>query len=454
MDTSRVFNLKNILFGLGIFATVVAVLGFSGRLPGFTNKNSTANQLSGTVTIWGTLPKENVQPTLDLFNKNIAKTYSVVYQEVAEEDLVSTLIQNLADGSSPDLILAPYSYILQNEKRLTVIPNTVISEIDYKKTFVDESALLLTKGGYLGLPVSIDPLILFFNRDLLSSAGFGNPPTTWDQLFDYASRITKVNQDKSLKVSTIPFGTYRNIPHITDLVLALVMQLGSLEPVSKSFGKDTSGNLIPKYKVNLNNDPTNPESGAGPLNLILAFMKNFSDSQKETFNWHNNMPNALTNFLAGSQAFYIGYASEAGYIKNANQKLYFDYTYLPQAAGRNIATTYGRMYTLALLKSAPNSAAAYSTMLSLVTGSYSANLAGATGGVSALKSVLAAPTGDQASIIFNRSALFAKGFQDLHRDQLESLMQESIENVYTGFRSTVEAAKDLSKSLQDIYDRN
>ena len=454
MNTSNILNLKNILFGLGIFAVAIAMLGFSGKLPGFTNQPKNGNQFSGKVTIWGTLPKENIQKTLDLFNKNSAKTYSVIYKEVAEDSLVSTLIQTLADGSSPDLILAPYSYILQNEKRLAILTKGVISEIDYKNTFADEGEVLLTNAGYLGLPISIDPLILYFNRDLLSSSGFGNPPTTWDQFFDYNLKITKRNNNGDFKVSTIPFGTYRNIPHITDIVLAMVIQLGSLEPVSKSFGKDVNGNFIPKYKVNVNDDPYNPGSEAGPLNIILAFMKNFADSQKETYNWHNNMPDALLNFISGSQSFYIGYASEASYIKNANQKLYFDYTYLPQVAGKNIFTTYGRMYTLSLLKSAPNSAAAYSTMLSLSTGKYSSALSAATGGVSALKSVLAAPSGEQSSIIFGKSALTAKGFQDLHRDQLESLVKQSIESVYTGSKSTVEAAKDFSGNLQEVYNQN
>jgi len=112
------------------------------------------------------------------------------------------------------------------------------------------------------------------------------------------------------------------------------------------------------------------------------------------------------------------------------------------------------MYTLSLLKSAPNSAAAYSTMLSLATGKYGSTLSGSTGGVSALKSVLAAPSGEQSSIIFGKSALTAKGFQDLHRDQLESLVKQSIESVYTGSKSTVEAAKDFSGNLQEVYNQN
>lgn len=454
MNFSSVLNVKNILLGLGIFAVVIAILGFTGKLPGFTDSESEKNKFSGNVTIWGTLPKENIQNILDLFNKNIAKTYTVIYKEIDEENFTNTLMQHLADGTSPDLIIAPYSYILQNEKRIFPITKETISEFDFRNKFVDQSSVLLSFNGYLGFPISVDPLVLYFNRDILSFSGVTNPPSTWDQFFELESKITRENYDGSFKISTIPFGTYNNIPHITDIVMAMIMQISPSQPISKTFINDANRNLVAKYHVNLNTNTDDENNNIGPLNNVLSFMKNFADSKKETFNWHRNMPNALDNFIAGNQAFYIGYSSEVNYIKNANQKLYFDYIYLPQIADSNISSTYGKMYVISILKNSPNLAAAYSTALALTTGEYSNMLSSSVGGVSAYRANINLMNKDQASQIFGRSALISKGFQDIHRNELEFLMRQAIESVYSGSASTVEASKVFSESLQEIYDNN
>ena len=406
------------------------------------------------VKIWGTIPEDSLAFTLEIFNKQNVNSYSVTYTEVKENQISSALITALADGQAPDLILAPSYIILQNVKRLNLIPQNVISEIDFRNIFVDASQILISSQGYLGLPVSVNPLIMYYNRDLLSSAGLTNPPATWDQFFDYESQITRFNDEnnESLKISTIALGTYNNIPNITDIIMAMIMQIKQGPPISRSFEKDTRGNLNANYQILFNENLKNLEVTPGTLNTVLAFMQKFSNPKEATYNWHHLMPNALSQFLIGKLAFYIGYASELNYIKSANQKLYFDYTYLPQVAKTNINTTYGKLYTLSMLKNSQNPAATYAALLNFTTGSQSASLAAATGGLSALKARLAASQGNQASVISGRSGLIAKSFYNLYPQKLEALMKIAIESIYTGQSDTVAAEKKLIENLQAIYD--
>ena len=73
------------------------------------------------------------------------------------------------------------------------------------------------------------------------------------------------------------------------------------------------GNFSAKYTVNMNE--YNTETGISPLNSSLAFTKDFADIQKPIYNWTPRSSNALNEFISGNLAFYIGYASEAAYIK-------------------------------------------------------------------------------------------------------------------------------------------
>ena len=273
-------------------------------------------------------------------------------------------------------------------------------------------------------------------------------------LYNYEKKITKLDSNNDPTLSTIAFGTYDNIPHITDIIMAMILQQGQT-PVVPASGVDSNGNSSLSYQVMV--DQSVNQGGISPLNSVFAFTKDFSDRQKATYNWNAKSKDALQEFISGNLAFYIGYSSEASYIKSANQKLYFDYTYIPQIDGSNVTATYGNLYTIFMLRTSPNASATslpYQVMVSLATGPFSQNLVSMTGGVSALKSNIAAniSSGDQGAEIFGNSALISKNFYNLHKTDLESLMREAIRRIYNGEMGTVEASQAFSDSLQSVYD--
>ncbi len=112
---------------------------------------------------------------VDNFDKT-AKTYNMVYTEVKEKDINQKLILALADGYAPDLLITPSEVVFANQNRLLPISKTTITETDFRNLFIDGASILIDSSGYLGLPLSIDPLVLYYNRDILSSNGFSDPP--------------------------------------------------------------------------------------------------------------------------------------------------------------------------------------------------------------------------------------------------------------------------------------
>lgn len=448
MDFKRFLNFKTILLGIGIFAAILAVLIFSGKVPLF---NSASKQkLTGTVRVWGTIPSMNMTYFVDAFDKE-AKTYNMEYTEIPYSEINQKLVMALADGYAPDLIIAPSEIAFANSNRIYPVSPSTIPEASFRNMFADiSSSLIEMPSGYLALPISVDPLVLYYNRDVLASAGFLEPPKTWGDLYRYEDKITKIDNG-NITMSTIAFGTYDNIPHISNILLAMVLQQGETI-VSKEYSVDALGNYFPKYFVNVDN--LNSNTGVSPLNSALSFSKDFADSQKSTYNWSARSRDALSQFVSGNLAFYIGYASEANYIKSANQKLYFDYTYLPQVEGAQISATFGNLYTIFMLKTSSSPDLAYPVMVALATGPFSKNLVQVTGGMPALKTDIAESlaSGDQGAEIFGNSVLISKSFYDLHRNDLENLMREAVRQVYNGEKSTVEASQKFAEDLQAVYD--
>ncbi len=447
MNFQKFLNFKNILLGAGIFVMLIAIASFSGKLPIF---NSSSQKLKGNVYIWGTIPRNNISQYISDFYKE-TEGLNLIYTEIRYEDFNSKLTSALADGVAPDLILVPIDILFANANRLYPLSFQSFSESSFRNTYVDSASILIDSliEGYLGLPVSVDPLVLFYNRDILSTNGFSDPPKTWADFYHYEDKITKI-KDGNITMSTIAFGTYDNIPHITDILLAMIFQQGEI-PVSRQQNFDVNGDYYSSYIVNVDN--ISETTGLSPLNSALAFTKDFSDTQKSTYNWSARSTSAREQFIAGNLAFYIGFASEAYYIKLANQKLYFDYTYLPQVEGSQVSATYANLYAVSMLRTTPNINLAYPTMITLSTGPLADNLAYAIGGLSPLKTSIAynISYGDQRSEIFGNSVLISKTFYDLHRSTLEDLMREAIRQIYNGEKSTVEASHIFTEALQDAY---
>ncbi len=449
MNFLKFLKFKNILLGIAIFAVIIAILGFSGRVPIFKSKKD--QKLTGTLRVWGTLPKNKMIDFQKAFDKE-AKTYSLSYTEISENEFNNRLISSLADGASPDLIIAPLEILFSNEKRVQNIPLVNMPETQYRNTFIDASSILIdSQNGYLGFPVSIDPLILYYNRDILSSNGFLTAPTNWGELYTYTNKITKYSYSGEPKLSTIAFGTFSNIPYITDILLAMILQQGQ-NIVEKRYIKDSVGDFKIKYDVTINS--ALDDNSVNPLNSVLAFTKDFADIKKSVYNWSPKLNNALQEFLSGNLAFYIGYASDLDYIKTSNQKLYLDYAILPQVENSKILSTYGKLYVIFMLNTSPSPDLAMPVMQAIATTYFGDMIAEVVGGITPQKQKIAEAinSGDHLSEILGNSALISKSFYDLYHKRLDSLMKSAINQLYNGEKSSVEVSDELTETLQEIYD--
>ncbi len=62
----------------------------------------------------------------------------------------------------------------------------------------------LVDGKRWGLPFDGDSHVLFYNEELLASAGFDGPPTTWDRYLEMAAKITADHPDGSVYGAVLP----------------------------------------------------------------------------------------------------------------------------------------------------------------------------------------------------------------------------------------------------------
>lgn len=431
--------LRNILLGLGVFAALFSVLIFSGKIP--IGKSS--EQAKGEVTIWGTVPETAMNPIVQNFNSQ-SRTYRVLYRELREENFNQTLLEALASGTGPDMILAPHQIIISQTNRLYAFPIASLSEKAYKDMYVDGASIFFTPQGATALPVSIDPLVLFYNRTLFSKHGIINPPQYWDEVLNITPTLTVRNQKGGFDESAIALGA-PNTPYVKDILMATVKELGQ-SPVLKQY----RGDGVPFFTVTANT-PALAGGEVYPLATAARFFTQFADPTKSSYTWNQFSGDADDLFVAEKLAMYIGYASELPVLRARNPKADIDMSYFPQTKGYNTFTTGGRMYGLATLSSSKNPVTAFTVQGQFAGVGISPAIASSLGTVPALRSYAATPG---LAEVIGRSMLVASPWYDLFPAQSSQLASSMLADIVNGRLGPSDAASSFVSRLQDLYTPN
>lgn len=419
----------------GLFA-LLAILIFSGVLPIFKGSSTTP---TGAVTVWGTIPSKTIMP---LFNNLMSKNNSlkVTYVEEKTETFESDLLEALAAGTGPDLFLLPQDLIVREENKILLIPFTSFAERDFKNTYIEEGELYLTKGGILGLPLTVDPLVMYWNRDLLSVAGIAEPPKYWDEFLNLAPLLSKRDQSGNLSQSAVSLGEFKNVLYAKDILATLMFQVGN-RIVERSPGG--------AYEVTLGDVPK--PGSPRPAEEIFRFYTQFADAAKPAYSWSRSLPASKERFLSEKLAFYFGYASELAELRAKNPHLNFDVASLPQIRNQKIQSVFGRMRAVAISRSAKNVNGAFYLALTMAGKEFTDPLAAALGLPAPRRDSLSTRAADPYIAIFGQAALIAHGWLDPSPKDTDRIFGEAVENTLSGKYRLSEAAITVDQELTNLF---
>lgn len=362
---------------------------------------------------------------------------TINYVEKDSKSLDEEFTEALAQGGGPDLIITTQDQFLKQKGKLLAIPYQSIGERDFKQTFVEEGELFMTAEGIYGLPLSVDPLVLYYNRDILSSAGFARPIAYWDEIYTASTKLTKRDAAGNLTQSTIALGETRNISHVKEILSLLLLQAGT--PITGYVGVELRPLL--SYNFDL---PVMPGEAA------LDFYTQFSNQAKPYYSWNRTLPDAQNHFTSGDSAYYIGYASELRTLRGKNPTLNFGVSSVPQSrvALRNI--TYARLYAVAISRGTRNPAAAFEAARILVSRDVAGPLAQILVLPPARRDLLSQKPSDAVLPVYYDAALQAKGWLDPENVTTGNIFNKMIDDVIAGRARTIEAVNTADRALEAL----
>jgi len=421
-----------------IFITVLVIFAVAG-IATFALSKNTGSADAPQLVMWGTFDSAVMSGFLSEVSTDHRKEVNVSYVQKSPASLESDMIEALARGQGPDLILLPQDLISKEINKFYPVPFSSYPERDFKDAFVEEGELYLSPVGIIGFPFSIDPIVMYWNRDMLSNAGFAIPPKRWTEFASLVPKVTKKDSSGNITQSLVSFGETRNVEHAKDIVALLSIQAGT--PI---VSRDTQGNLTSVFSMQ--------GSTLAPAEEAMRFFTEFANPVKSLYSWNRSLPTARASFVSGRLALYLGYASELTGIRAANPNLNFDVAEVPQTGART--TTFGQMHALAILKSSPNVSAAY-LAASVLTSSPVISQWVAKSGLPPVRRDLLTPVpSDAYKAIFYRGALTAKAWLDPNRESSDAVFTRLVENVTSGKLLVSEAVRTASLEIDGLIRAN
>jgi ABC-type glycerol-3-phosphate transport system substrate-binding protein len=424
-----------------IIFTIFILLGAIGVLV-FATFRSSSNLRDVELTIWGEEDAAQFRRFVAEFRKNTPEKFKIEYQQIESSDFVNTVNSALASDTGPDIVVLSSEDVLRFEDKIFPIPYEVVSERNFRDTFIEGSEIFLTSAGVLGLPFSVDPLVTYWNRDILQSNIISNPPKFWSEFFPFAERITDKDEALNIRRSAAALGGYNNINNAKEIILAMLFQNDN-----KVISRDTLGR--PEVII-----AENSGRSVAPAESVVRFYTEFSNPAKTSYSWNNSLPLSMEVFSAGDLALYFGFASELSVIRDKNPNLNFDVSLFPQPTDDINKKTFGRIKSFAVMKRSANVNTAMSLVSALIREDNIKSYSDLTRLPPVRRSLLADKPGLAFEDLFYESALVAHAFLDPNPEESGKVFEDLVERVVSGRERITTAVSRADSELTDIVVEN
>lgn len=416
---------------------LLSLLFLSGYKP---KKNNNGLPVIGSVTIWGTIPKEGIAEEIKNL-KAVNDGYAgVVYKEINPDSFDSDLVNAIADGKGPDVVLVSHERLVSLRSKIKPISYETFSLRDIKSSFVDGAQVFALDDGLYAYPLMVDPLMMYWNKNILTNDNLLEPPKTWESLVnDYLPTLIRRNPDRSITRSVVAMGEYQNVHNAFGTLSMLLLQAGSEGVVS---------DIDNHYKININQSP---DKSAEPLAVSADFYTRFSKPNNSLYSWNRSFSSDKDRFLSEDLALYFGYGSEAHEIEKQNPNLSFDIAEVPQGASATVRRTYGKFYGLAALKTSDNLTGAFAVMQDFGNKENSEKIAQLYNMVPVSRTTVSAGSNDVYGHVTYKSAGIAYGWLSPRQEKINEIFTTMTQDMNENRRDTRAAVSDAIGRLQLEY---
>ncbi|MFH1233543.1 MAG: extracellular solute-binding protein [Patescibacteria group bacterium] len=446
--------MKKKLIILSLAFTFIITSGFGCKL---TDKKTQEALKPVTLNYWRVWDGPDAFEGILAEYKKLHPFVTINYKKLRYSEYEKELINALAEDRGPDIFSLPNAFIKKYQSKIAPMPATItmaypvtkgtikkevvpeirtaksISLKEIKNNFVDvvyddvvikitDAKTSKAEKQIFGLPLFMDTMALYYNKDLFNNAGIAQPPSFWNTEFQQdVKKMTKQDIQGQIIQSGVALGGSANIDRYGDILSALMMQNGA---VMMNDNEQVVFDKIPEaFK----------QQRYAPGIEALRFYTDFANPAKEVYSWNKNLENSLTMFTQGKLAMLFGYSYQLPQIRSLAPKLNFGIAKLPQIEGNPQSINFANYWLETVSNKSKNVDIAWD-FIQFATRQEQAKLyLDATKRPTALRSLINSQLDDIDTSVFAEQVLTAKSwYKGADANAMETIIGEMIDAVVAG----------------------
>lgn len=304
--------------------------------------------------IWGLFDdSDTFMKVISEYRKRNPRIADIKYKKMEVESYENDLRDALASGKGPDIFLIHNSWMAKHRDKLAPSPDTVVGVKQVQDLFADVvSRDFVADGKIHALPLSVDSLALYYNRDYFNQSGISRPPLTWAEFDAAAARLTRLGSYGNILLSGASLGASSDaspgegkINRATDILTLLMIQAGA-EMMNGKTGFSSFANFTDATLEN--------ESRMPPGQMALLYFTKFSNPASGSYSWNSQMHNSVDSFIEGKTAMMLNYSWLIPRVQSKAPKLNLGIAPVPQnidSQGRGLNVNFANYWAFAVSKS-------------------------------------------------------------------------------------------------------
>lgn len=377
----------------------------------FGRKTEPEQQVKGDLLVWGVFDDSDI---VQKFIQQFQVAYpgvKVTYQKKSVDSYEKDFVNALAAGRGPDIFYIQNTWLPKHIDKLSPIPKNYLTANEFKDVFVDAAYEDFVSGGDVyALPLYVDTLALFYNKDVFNSAGIANPPSTWEGLLSMAPSLTKKDEAGNITRSAIAMGSAKNVNRAPDILSLLMIQSGV-----QMFDKEKNQVMF-------------GQGGQQALELYT----NFAKPTKSIYTWNSQMPYSTDAFMDGKAAMMLNYNYQIQNIKAKAPHLKFGVALMPQPRGAQTKVDYANYWGATVSASSKYPDVAWLFAYYLTEKEQARTYLELTGRPTARRDLVDEQRQDKELGIFAQQSLSAYSWYQPDNAAVEKIFEDMIESTVAG----------------------
>lgn len=374
----------------------------------------------GTITlkIWKPfVDSDKMQSIISAYqskHSNVTIEYTKKNIENYEDDLLNAL----AAGNGPDIYSINNTWVPRYMDKIVPAPDKTFTVKEYKETFVDPMINdLIQDNKIYGTAMWVDSLALYYNKDLMGTAGIATPPKTWSDLAAHTRKVVRQDSNGYFSRSGPAMGTNTNVNRGTDIIYLLMLQAGAV-PWAQDGSAPTFANSI-----------TRGGNSVNPGEEAVEFYTSFSDPNSANYSWNEDSDYSIDAFANGRATYLYGYSYARQQIDSKAPNLNYDVAPVPQNNLVNPTVNYSNYFAEVVSKQSKQQAWAwdflkFASSKEALSGYYKQDKQ-----PSSRRDLIELQSSDPEIGVFAHANLTGKTFYKGDEEKFDAIIGEMIDNI-------------------------